>query len=183
MCIDFRRNPPTTVPTLINGMTLDVVRQYKYLGTILDDKLNFDTNTDYICKKANQRLFFLRKLKGFNVDRSLLKAFYSSFVESILTFAMICWFGNLSVINKNRLGKTVSICRKIIGIDLNSIEHTHKVRATQRAMAILANTTHPLHSEFCLLPSGRRYTYRKCARSNRYLKSFVPLAVGFLNKL
>ena len=63
MCIDFCRNPPmTTAPTLINRTVLEVVSQYKYLGTILDDKLNFDTNTDYICKKANQRLFFLRKL-------------------------------------------------------------------------------------------------------------------------
>ena len=83
MCIDFRRNPPTTASTLINGTALDVVSQYKYLGTILVDKLNFDvrlvsqykylgtilvdklnfdTNTDYICKKANQRLFFFKGL-------------------------------------------------------------------------------------------------------------------------
>lgn len=48
MCIDFRRNPPTTAPTLINGIVVDVVSQYKYLGTILDDKLNFDTNRLYM---------------------------------------------------------------------------------------------------------------------------------------
>ena len=131
MCIDFYAQSPTTAPTLINGSALEVVRQYKYLGTALDDKLNFDTNTDYICKKTNQILFFLRKLKEFNVNSSLLKTFYSSFIGSSLTFAMICWFGNLSVTNKNRLFKTENMSQN--GTDLNSIGHVYEARATQRA--------------------------------------------------
>lgn len=44
---------------------VETVSQYKYLGTILDEKLSFEANTDYICKKANQELFFLRKLSDF----------------------------------------------------------------------------------------------------------------------
>lgn len=32
------------------------------------EKLTFDANTGAICKKANQRLLFLRKLQTFNVD-------------------------------------------------------------------------------------------------------------------
>ncbi len=83
MLIDFRKNPPASAPTFINGTAVEIVSQYKYLGTILDDKLTSEANTDYICKKANQRLFFLRRLRDFNVDRSLLKLFYSSFIESI----------------------------------------------------------------------------------------------------
>lgn len=97
MFIDFHRGPTSTslAPAIIIGEPVTVVQQYKYLGTIL----TFDANTDFICKKANQRLFFLRKLRSFNVDKSLLKVFYTSCIESVLTFAMICWFGNLSVKN------------------------------------------------------------------------------------
>ena len=43
MAIDFRRNqscsPP---PTYINGNCIEMVDQYKYLGTMIDKKLKFD---------------------------------------------------------------------------------------------------------------------------------------------
>ena len=88
MFIDFRHNPPATVPVLINDSVVETVSEYKYLGTIFDNKLTFDANTDRICKKANQRLFFLRKLRSFQVDRTLMRMFYSSFIESVLTFSI-----------------------------------------------------------------------------------------------
>lgn len=68
------------------------------MGTVLDAKLEiFDANTDAICKKANQRLFFLRKLSSFNVDTTLVSMFYSAFTESVLSFSTICCFGSLSL--------------------------------------------------------------------------------------
>ena len=183
MFIDFRRNPPATVPILINGSAVETVSEYKYLGTIIDNKLTFEANTDLICKKANQRLFFLRKLRGFQVDRTLMRMFYSSFIESILTFSIISWFGNLSVANKNRLGGIVKVSQKITGMTLNPLNHIYQVRATKKAKAIVDNPQHPLFTEFRLLPSGRRYAHNRKAKSNRYMRSFVPSAVGFLNKL
>ena len=72
-------------------------QQYKYLGTVLDDKLNFDVNTDSICKKANKCLFFLRKLRSFDVNKTIMKLFYSAFVESVLSFNIVFWFGTLSL--------------------------------------------------------------------------------------
>ncbi len=73
MFIDFRMRPASFAPTIIKGEPVTAAQQYKYLGSILDD--NFDANTDFINKKANQRLFFLRKLRCFNVS-----------VESVLYF-------------------------------------------------------------------------------------------------
>lgn len=32
---------------------------------------------------------------------------------------MICWFGNLSMVNKNRLGKIVKLCQETIGTNFN----------------------------------------------------------------
>ena len=124
----------------------------------------------------------MRKLRSFQVDRTLMRMFYSSFIESVLTFSIISWFGNLSVANKNRLGGIVKVCQKTTGMTLNPLNHIYQVRATQKAKVILGNPQHPLFKEFRLLPSGRRYAYKKKAKSNRYTKSFVPMAVGFLNK-
>ena len=184
MFIDFRRDPPAKDPILINGSAVERVSEYKYLGTVLDDKLSFDANTDHICKKANQRLFFLRKLRGFQVDRTLMRMFYSSCMESILTYSITSWFGNLSVANRNRLGGIIKVCQKTIGTTLNPLKHIHQTRVTQRAKAILVNPQHPLFSEFRLLPSGCRYAPRnRKAKNNRYTRSFVPSAVGFINEL
>ncbi|XP_073696141.1 uncharacterized protein [Garra rufa] len=51
MRFDFRRKPPALPCSIINGSVVETVSQYKYLGTILDDKLTFEANTDRICKK------------------------------------------------------------------------------------------------------------------------------------
>ncbi len=95
MIIDFRRKSPSVPPSLIDGQAVEVVHQYKYLGTIIDDELTFDANTDAVCAKAHQRMYFYRKLRNFNVDSRFMKIFYSSFIESVLTFSFICWFGSL----------------------------------------------------------------------------------------
>ncbi|KAF7668648.1 hypothetical protein LDENG_00299480, partial [Lucifuga dentata] len=52
--IDFRRASFLLTPpqTLLNGQAVQSVKTYKYLGTIIDDKLNIDGNTDLICKKG-----------------------------------------------------------------------------------------------------------------------------------
>ncbi len=41
MCIDFRKLPRAKESTSINGPAVECVNKYKYLGTIIDDKLNF----------------------------------------------------------------------------------------------------------------------------------------------
>lgn len=57
MFIDFRRNLPVTALTFINGIAVESVSQYRYLGTILDVKITFEANSDAIFEKANQRVF------------------------------------------------------------------------------------------------------------------------------
>ncbi|KAG7499465.1 hypothetical protein JOB18_039315 [Solea senegalensis] len=56
MKIDFRKNPPVTAQTFVKGTAVDTVNHYKYLGTILDDKLSFESNSDAICRKVNQSI-------------------------------------------------------------------------------------------------------------------------------
>ena len=48
--------------TIIHNNEAEIVNKYKYLGTIFDDKLKWDDNTEEIVKKGQQRLYLLRKL-------------------------------------------------------------------------------------------------------------------------
>ena len=68
------------------GQNIEIVHSYKYLGTIIDDKLRWDENTTNLYKKGQQRLYFLRKLNALHVDRNILSLFHDSFVKKCHDF-------------------------------------------------------------------------------------------------
>ena len=58
MLIDFRKAPTMTIPDLfIDSVKVEGVTEYKYLGTVLDNKLNFNKNTDLFTKDVSQKYF------------------------------------------------------------------------------------------------------------------------------
>ena len=59
-------------PVKINDVSVEVVNEYKYLGTVIDSQVNWNLYTTNVYKKANQRLHFLR-----NVNTMVLKLFYT----------------------------------------------------------------------------------------------------------
>ena len=61
LVIDFRHKPSYLPDLVIKGEKVERVSQYKYLGTVLDSKLNFDQNTALIQKKCHSRMYLLQK--------------------------------------------------------------------------------------------------------------------------
>jgi hypothetical protein len=75
-------------------LEVERVQEYKYLGTVIDSKLNFNANTDAIHKKCQSRLFCLQKLRSLNVNQSLI-FFLSLFLRictDLWTRVLVCWF-------------------------------------------------------------------------------------------
>ncbi len=181
MVIDFKAKEQSEIhPTLINGEQIQIVTNYKYLGIMLDNKLRWDAWTDCLSKKLQQRMYFLKKLLSFNVESRILLMFYGAFIESIMTFCVICWYGNASEAQKRSLGKVVTTASKLLGTKLGSIESIYKGRVLNKANIILYDKRHPLSYTFELLPSGRRYCVPRCTK-NRLKLSFIPQAIKFLN--
>ena len=52
MVVDFQRNPPPVPDLFIDDVAVERVDEYKYLGTVLDNNLTFDSNADSIHKKC-----------------------------------------------------------------------------------------------------------------------------------
>ena len=167
-------------PVTINDDSVEVVSYFKYLGSIIDAKLTFSENTDYIARKAQQRLYLLRKLKSFNVSQNVLQMVYRSLIESILTFNIVLWYGNLSVKQRSKLSRIVSMAEKVIGCRQVSLSNLYQMAVARKARNIINDSKHPLHSHFEKLPSGRRYRV-PIARKNLFKKSFLPTAVTILN--
>ena len=180
MCIDFRKYPPSQSDTVIHDNKVEVVDEYKYLGTTIDNKLKWDRHCSVTYKKCQQRLYCLRKLRSFNIDNTILSMFYKSCIQSVLTFSFICWFGNISQKDKNKLQRVVNISSKITGLKQTSVTALYEKQVLRKANKIINDSTHILYNEYVILPSSRRFR-TITSKTNRKRDSFIPMSVRLLN--
>jgi len=63
------------------------VQSYKYLGTIIDSKLTFETNCEVVCKKKRASVPVLfEKTESVLLDKSIMTLFYHAFIESAMVW-------------------------------------------------------------------------------------------------
>ncbi len=134
----------------------------------------------FVIKQAQQRLHFLRVLRKNNVGVELLRAFYTSTIQSVLLYCNTVWFSHCTEAERQRLQRVVRAAERIIGCPLPSLKDIHTSRCLSRAQAIITDCTHPAFHLFDPLPSGRRYRSIK-TRTKRFRNSFFPQAVTTLN--
>ncbi len=171
---------PLTTPHWPSTARLWRVSSTKFLGVHITEDLTWTTNTMSLSKKAQQRLHFLRRLKRASLPPPILTTFYRGTIESVLTSCITVWYGNCSAADRKTLQRTVNTAAKIIGAPLPSILDIFLARCSSKTNSIVKDPTHPSHSLFQLLPSGRRYRSIR-ARSARLLNNFFPQAVRALN--
>ena len=182
LIVDFRKNKTVLPPPLtIKGENISQVQSAKFLGTFLSDNLSWDTHVSATAKKAQQRLFFLRQLKKFKMSREVLIQFYKAAIESILTFSILVWYGNLLQEERAKLERVVKSASRIIGTDLPSLESLYEQRLKKKTKKILKDQSHPANHLFDLLPSGKRFRSLK-TRTERFKNSFYPKSIRNFNK-
>ncbi len=155
--MDFRRNSVDHPTLTINSSTVERVSAHHREGVHITEDLTWTTNTMSISKKAQQRLHFLHQLKRASLPPPILTTFYRGTIVSVLTSCITVWYGNCSAADRKTLQRTVNTAAKIIGAPLTSILDIFLTRCSSKANSIVKNPTHPSHSLFQLLPSGRRY--------------------------
>ena len=96
LIFDFQRSQCPVQPVTIGTDTVEIVNEYKYLGTIIDNQLNWSSNIRQLYSKCQQRLYFLRKLNEFHIDHTIMHLFYTSVIQSIFAFCILVYYGNAS---------------------------------------------------------------------------------------
>ncbi len=114
--MDFRRQSREHTPITIDKTPVEWVNSFKFLCIHITEDLTWSAHTDAVLKKAYQRLFFLRRLRKFGTSPSILRSFYSSTVESILTGCITAWFGNSTAGNRKALQSIVRTAHHIVHI-------------------------------------------------------------------
>jgi len=80
--------------------------------------------------------------------------FYKSNIESVLTFSVICWYGNLTVKAKTALSYIVKVSSKIIGIQECSLTDLYNRQVVRKTKSVISDSSQPL--QFQILPSSSR---------------------------
>lgn len=183
MIINFGKKKNTLQPVNIHGQDIECVHTYKYLGVHLDNKLDWNINTECLYKKSQSRLFFLRRLQSFNVCNQMLTMFYNSVVASVLFYGVVCWGNNISVLNRNKLDKLVRRAGSVVGGSLDTVGAVMERCMGRKLRSILCNTRHPLHKTLSAQRSHRSDRLLSVrGRTERFRSSFIPAAIRFYNE-
>ncbi|KAK0135058.1 putative RNA-directed DNA polymerase from transposon BS [Merluccius polli] len=161
--------------------TIDTVESFRFLGTIISQDLKWELNISSLIKKAQQRMYFLRQLKKFNLPRTMMVHFYSSIIESILSSSISIWYAAATAKDKGRLQRVIRSAEKVISCNLPSLQDLYTSRTLRRAGKIVADPSHPGHKLFETLPSGRRLRSIR-SKTSRHKNSFFPSATSLINK-
>ena len=135
---------------------MEIVKNFKYLGTLLDENLSFCDHVDYDYKKYQQRIFLLRTLNSFYVTQHILQLVYGGLLGSVLSVDIITCYGNVSGKNKIKLVRFVNTTGKLIDNEQKHLSSIYNAALKRKAWQIVYAHAHPLNKAVPRHPSGRR---------------------------
>ncbi|TWW61204.1 hypothetical protein D4764_05G0012940 [Takifugu flavidus] len=198
MIVDFRKVTAPLPPLALMDSPITIADSFRFLGTTITRDLKWEPNISSLIKKAQQRMFFLRKLRKLKLPPRMLAQFYTAIIESILTPSILpssilpSSILTSSILPSSILTSSIltpSILtspphllhhRVVIGCRLPSIQDLCISRTRRCAGRITADPSHPGHGLFSPLPSGRRLRSIR-TKTSRYTNSFFPSAIRLLN--
>ena len=107
-----------------------------------------------VYKKGLSRLYFLRRLRSFNVCNRMLQMFYESVVASTVFFAVVSWGAGIKAKDTNRLNKGIKNAGSVVGSKLVTLEEVAEDRRLGSLLVITENVSHPLHQTLDKLKSS-----------------------------
>ena len=178
LIIDFRVKKDPIDPIFIDNKQIEQVDSYKYIGIIVDNKLNWDLQATSVYKKVNKRMYFLRKLASFKVDSSLLSLFYNSVIQSIISFCVIGWGGNVTGIKKIKIDRLIRRAGKTSKCIFSTFDELHRALCFKKINSI-ENTDHPLAHKIKRSVRTNRPLFLSI-NTERYRHSFLAFSIPLL---
>ena len=98
----------------LNGKTIDRIEEVKLVGVWLTTWLDWQKNTDEICKRAYARMTMLTKLKYVGVPTADLLDIYILYVWSLLEYCSVVWHSTLTGEQDQNIERVQKLCLKVI---------------------------------------------------------------------
>ena len=131
-----------------------------------------------LLKKLNTRLYFLRTLYSFHVDK--ICTFYKAIVESVICFALTCWGGNSNKFLTSKIDVIIHICNRLCQVNdlFTSFNVLYLCKCQSKIISILKENTHPLSSLVGFSECSGKPQVIKCNRN-----FFCLEQLNFYNKM
>ena len=106
MIINFTDNYQFTTRLQLKGENIEIVDKMKILGTIVNDRLTWDENCDYLIKKVNAQMQLLRGVLSFGATLDEMVHLWKIFCRSVLEQSCVVWHTSLTQDNIDDLERT-----------------------------------------------------------------------------
>ena len=115
--ISFTKSRNWDFPPQVNfsdGSQIEYISDTKLVGVVVSQDLRWAKNTDYICSKARQKLWILRRLLKLDLDIHKMFDVYIKEIRSILELAVPVWHSGLTQQQSADIERIQKIAFKII---------------------------------------------------------------------
>ena len=130
--------------SLVNGTNLSLVENYQLLGVIIQSNMKWDLNTNYICGKAYDRIWMIRRLKALGATCSELVDVYNKQVRCVLEMAAPVWTPALTKCQVTQIERVqMTVCSVILGFSYcgySSAGKTHNLMSLSDRRVELCTT-------------------------------------------
>ena len=179
----------TTTKIKINDHEIPEVSETKFLGVIIDNKLNWLPHVEHLYKKLKAAVGILCRIRHY-IPTENYKTLYSSLFESHLTYCITVW-GGIPRTKIERLFRLQKHCVRILFGDLKTYLAKYETAARTRPIGsqILGpefyrkEHTKPLFTKVKLLALQNIYNYQCCIELLKILKFRTPMALYNLFKI
>ena len=113
---------------VIDGHHLKLLEETRTLGLIVRSDLKWTSNTLYIVKKANQRLWLIKRLKNLGAARTDLVDVFTKQIRSVLEFGAPVWQSSITQQEKTDIERVQkSFCKIVLGHEYGSYKSALEV--------------------------------------------------------
>ena len=162
---------------------IERVNQYKYLGLIIDDKLNWKAHIQHLKSKLSKALGLLFRVRRYLTKRSLLLLFHSLF-NSHLQYGILCW----ARCSKTAMQPLINLFNKVIKCinfkdfqneDVLELMHKDKILHINELFKLelakfmfrYVNRLLPTNFDIFFVPIANIHNYHTRASTNNF---FIP---------
>ena len=93
----------------LNGKTIDTVKEFTLLGTILTNDLKWNKNTKHLVRRAYARMELLLKMSEFTKSKQDKLHIYKTYIRSVLEQSCVVWILNITKHNERELERVQKV--------------------------------------------------------------------------
>ena len=114
MIFNFTDNHQFNTRLSLENNVLEQVSEKSLLGVVINDRLTWDSNTDFIVKKAYKRMIILHNLFKFGLPVDELVQIYILYIRSLVENSAVVWHSSLKMAEIKAIERVQKVALKII---------------------------------------------------------------------